>query len=58
MASLRRMPVISSAARLKDVIDQSASTVKTPSEMLSKMMSVGVAGEKALLLFIRGHLSP
>jgi hypothetical protein len=42
MASLRGMPVISSAARLKDVMRHSASTVKTPSEMLSRIASVGV----------------
>ena len=42
MASSRGMPVISSAARLKIVIRHSASTVKTPSEMLSSTASVGV----------------
>jgi hypothetical protein len=39
-ASVRPMPVMSSAARLNDVIRHSASTVNTPSEMLSRMMSV------------------
>jgi len=43
-ASPRRTPVISSAARLNEVILQSPSTVKTPSEMLSRMASVGEAG--------------
>ena len=42
MASLRGIPVISSSARLKDVMRHSASTVKTPSEMLSRIASVGV----------------
>jgi hypothetical protein len=40
MASLRGTPVISSAARLNEVTRQSESTVKTPSEMLSRMVSV------------------
>jgi hypothetical protein len=44
MASLREMPVISSAARLKDMMRHSWSTVKTPSDMLSKMISVTLSG--------------
>jgi len=40
MASLREIPVISSAARLNEVIRQSRSTVKTPSEILSKIAFV------------------
>jgi len=40
MASPRDMPVISSAARLNDVILHSPSTVNTPSEMLSRIASV------------------
>ena len=40
IASSRGMPVISSAARLKEVMRQSPSTVNTPSEMLSRMASV------------------
>ncbi|OPZ89153.1 MAG: hypothetical protein BWY73_01557 [candidate division TA06 bacterium ADurb.Bin417] len=40
-ASRRGTPVIFSAARLKEVIRHSLSTVKTPSEMLSRMDSVG-----------------
>jgi hypothetical protein len=39
-ASCAEMPVISSAARLKNVIRQSRSMVKTPSAMLFKMISV------------------
>ena len=39
-ASSRGMPVISSAARLNEVMRQSGPTVKTPSAMLSSMMSV------------------
>jgi hypothetical protein len=42
MASERDTPVIASAARLKDVMRHSRSTVNTPSEMLSRMSSVGV----------------
>jgi hypothetical protein len=40
IASLRGTPVIFSAAQLKDVMHHPASTVKTPSEMLSRMVSV------------------
>jgi len=40
IASFRFTPVISSAARLKDVISQFSSTVNTPSEMLSKIAEV------------------
>jgi hypothetical protein len=39
MASLRRMPVMLSAARLNETMRQSASTVNTPSEILSRMVS-------------------
>ena len=38
-ASSRRIPVISSAARLKDMIRQSRSTVKTPSPRESRITS-------------------
>jgi hypothetical protein len=44
MASLREVLVIFSAARLNEVMRHSRSTVKTPSEMLSRMASVGVSG--------------
>ncbi len=40
IASSRGMPVICSAALLKEVIRQSRPTVNTPSAMLSRMMSV------------------
>jgi len=40
IASCLSTPVISWAARLKEVILHSGSTVKTPSEMLSRMASV------------------
>jgi len=40
-ASFRGIPVISSAARLNEVIRQFRSTVNTPSEMLSRTASVG-----------------
>jgi hypothetical protein len=43
IASLRFMPVMSSAARLNEVIFQSRSTVKTPSEMLSRIDAVRLA---------------
>ena len=39
-ATLRGIPVISSAARLKEVTGQSGSTVNTPSEMVSSMAPV------------------
>ena len=42
-ASARDTPVISSAARLKDVMRQSRSTVNTPSEMLSRIASVSAS---------------
>jgi len=48
IASLRGTPVISSAARLKNEMRQSGSTVKTPSEMLSRIASAGVRA----LLFV------
>ena len=50
LASSREMPVIVSAARLNEVMRQSWSTVKTPSEMLSRMASVE-AGATGLGLF-------
>jgi hypothetical protein len=43
------MPVIFSAARLKEVMRHSESTVKTPSEMLSRMASVGVSNAGCFL---------
>ena len=43
MASRRSTPVICSAARLNEVTRHCRSTVKTPSEMLSRMASVGVS---------------
>jgi len=54
-ASLRDTPVISSAARLNDVMRHSISTVNTPSEMLSRIASVGVRRRRfffVLLLLI------
>jgi hypothetical protein len=39
-AALRKIPVISEAALLKDVMRHLPSTVKTPSEMLSRMIAV------------------
>jgi len=47
-----RDTVISSAARLNEVIRQSKSTVKTPSEMLCRMASLGVKAA-GLTLFLR-----
>jgi hypothetical protein len=44
MAASRGMPVISSAARLNDETRHSPSTVKTPSEMLSRIESVAIPG--------------
>lgn len=41
-ASARATPVISSAARLNEAIRHCASTVNTPSEMLSRMASVAL----------------
>jgi hypothetical protein len=49
-ASPRATPVISSAARLNDVMRHSGSTVKTPSEMLSKMASVGAPRSEAFFV--------
>jgi hypothetical protein len=46
-ASLRGTPVISSAARLNEVTRHSESTVKTPSEMLSRMVPVEAAWPEA-----------
>jgi len=43
MASRRGIPVISSAARLNEVMRQAASTVNTPSEMLSRIAAVGAS---------------
>jgi hypothetical protein len=43
IACSRRIPVIVSAARLKEVTRQPSSTVKTPSQMLSRMMEVDLA---------------
>jgi len=54
IASERPTPVMSSAARLKDVMSQSMSTVKTPSEMLSRITSVGVKAP-GFLFFFAGH---
>ncbi|MPN13149.1 hypothetical protein SDC9_160469 [bioreactor metagenome] len=45
IASLRSMPVMASAARLNEVTRHSRSTVKTPSEMLSRIASVDAAAE-------------
>ena len=53
IASLRDTPVITSAARLNDVMRHSLSTVNTPSEMLSKIASVGLAcGPVTRFLFV------
>jgi hypothetical protein len=52
MASLREVFVIFSAARLNEVMRHSRSTVKTPSEMLSRMASVGVSGA-GVFVFLR-----
>jgi hypothetical protein len=49
IASVRDTPVISSAARLNDVMRHIMSTVKTPSEMLSSIASVGVLTGGCLL---------
>jgi hypothetical protein len=46
------MPVISSAARLKKVIRQSKSTVNTPSEMLSRIASVGAVNTGPWFSFV------
>ena len=51
IASFRDIPVISSAARLNEVIRHSRSTVKTPSEILSRMASVGVGTIPFLRVF-------
>jgi hypothetical protein len=50
----RGTPVIASAARLKVAIRHAVSTVKTPSEMLSKMASVvvGMVGIYLLRLYV------
>jgi hypothetical protein len=48
-ASRRETPVIFSAARLNEVMRQSNPTVKTPSEMLSRMASVGASGERGVV---------
>jgi hypothetical protein len=44
MASARAILVICSAARLKEETRHSASTVKTPSEMLSRIEPVSIRG--------------
>jgi len=51
IASFRDIPVISSAARLNEVIRHSRSTVKTPSEILSRIASVGVGAVPFLRAF-------
>jgi hypothetical protein len=57
-------PVISSAARLNEVTTHSMSTVKTPSEMLSRIDSVGdrAAGfmflVRAFMAVISGNPGP
>jgi hypothetical protein len=54
MASVRDTPVMVSAARLKDEMRHSRSTVNTPSDMLSRMASVGVG---AVALFLGGFIA-
>jgi hypothetical protein len=49
-ASFRGIPVISSAARLKEVTRQFMSTVNTPSDMLSRIASVGAKNADSLFL--------
>jgi hypothetical protein len=50
-ASWRTIPVISSAARLNEVTRHARSMVKTPSEMLSRIASVGVKPQAFARIF-------
>ena len=53
IASRRGTPVISSAARLNEVMRHVSSTVKTPSEMLSRMAPVGAPIPVSFRLVLR-----